>query len=168
MTERFFILGIDPGVEGALAFIDPVACTLRVEDMPTYTLTKQKTKRYVDAVLLGGFLRHRNIAHAFVEDVHASPQMGVVSAFSFGEGYGAVKGALAALAVPLDKVPPAEWKKQMRAPRDKKESRARALELMPSCAAMLKRPDRAEAAMIAMFGCFRLGHLITKPLTPGE
>lgn len=162
------ILGIDPGVEGALAFIDTEACTLRVFDMPTFSRTTTKTKRFTDAVSVGTLLRSAEITHAFVEQVAASPQMGVVSAFSFGQSFGTLKGALSALLVPLDEVPPAVWKRQMRAPKDKKESKARARELMPACAHLFRRADHAEAAMLAMFGCFSSARPLNRPLTPAE
>lgn len=164
----FVILGIDPGLEGALAFIDPIACTLHVVDMPTFSLTVTKKKNFVDEDAIADILHAYNgtISHAFIEQVASSPQMGVVSAFSFGQGYGSVNGVLAGLKVPRDKVLPQEWKKQMRAPRDKKESKARAVQLMPACASILRRPDRAEAAMIAFYGCLRLGHPFTKPVRP--
>jgi crossover junction endodeoxyribonuclease RuvC len=161
------IAGIDPGVDGAIALLDPIECKLQIFRMPTFTRTKTKSKRYINTIELGQILREATgLSHAYAEEVHASPQMGTVSAFSFGSSYGAVKGALGALAVPYDEIPPTEWKKAMRAPKDKKESRARAHELMPSCVSMLKTPDCAEAAMIAMYGAMRAGHLFNKPITP--
>jgi crossover junction endodeoxyribonuclease RuvC len=166
--DRFVVLGVDPGVDGAFAFIDPVACTLRVADMPCFTRTTTKTKRFADAVGIGNLVRSEPIVHCYIEKVASSPQMGVVSAFSFGYSFGTLHGALSALQVPLDEVPPQEWKKAMRTTADKKESKARAHQLMPQCVKLLGRADRAEAAMLALYGTMLLGHKITKPLTPVE
>ena len=46
-----------------------------------------------------------------VEDVSSSPQMGVKSAFSFGENFGFIKGVLRANAIPHELVRPIKWKK---------------------------------------------------------
>ena len=45
-----------------------------------------------------------------VEDVSSSPQMGVKSAFSFGEGFGCIKMALMAHSMSFALVRPQKWK----------------------------------------------------------
>ena len=85
-------------------------------------------------------------------------------AFAFGMAYGSVLGALGALGIPRSKTRPVEWKKAMRAPAEKKQSVARARELMPACSRLFAGPRGgirdgvAEAAMIALFGALNLGH----------
>lgn len=46
-----------------------------------------------------------------LEHVGSSPQMGVTSAFNFGDGFGQVKGILEALEIPYELVHPIKWKK---------------------------------------------------------
>ena len=46
-----------------------------------------------------------------VEDVASSPQMGVKSAFSFGQGFGFIQGVLRANAMSYELVRPVKWKK---------------------------------------------------------
>lgn len=156
------VLGIDPGLEGALAFLDPIGGTLEIHDMPTFAVTKTKRKEYVDLWAVRDLVRGRAIVHTYLEEVTASPQMGVVSAFSFGGGYFGVQGVLIASDTPLTTVRPGIWKTRMRAPADKKQSVARAKALFPRCTEIIGKKDgRAEAAMLALFGCLELN------MTPG-
>ena len=39
---------------------------------------------------------------ALIEKVHSSPQMGVKSAFTFGDGYGFLRGCLTGLKIPFE------------------------------------------------------------------
>lgn len=144
------IIGIDPGLEGALAFIDTsgngmlAAC---VEDMPV-------AGGHVDPAVLAHLLAEKRNAHAFIEQVN-SFGMGRKSAFTFGHGVGAVLGVLAALGIPYTEVTPAAWKKTYGLRRDKNASRAAALKLFPSLAGDLRRAKddgRAEALLIAEYG----------------
>lgn len=166
-----FIVGIDPGLHGAVAFIDVEAAVMRVYDMPIKSTTYTKTKQHIDQVNFGEIFRKREgqILHVYCEEVGSSPQMGVVSAFSFGEGYGIIKGATGALLLPLTTVRPAVWKRDLRVPKDKNEARARACELFPRFAPLFSRvkdDGRAEACMIALWGCAHQGTMPQKPLSP--
>lgn len=167
MTDDFAILGIDPGALGAFAFLWPARARLVVFDMPMYETTKTKTRRFVEDSDVTLLIESYPLAHAFIEDVHARPDDGAVSAFNFGQRYGTVLGVLAGKKIPRDKVAPNVWKKSMRAPADKKQSVARAKELFPACAALFNGPrgglkdGRAEAAMIALYGALSLGHRLT-------
>src|SRR6266702_3361153 len=97
------ICGIDPGLDGALAFID--SASLRIVamiGMPTLILGKSKgTKREISArslvVEIERELDQPVVYQVFLERVASSPQMGVTSAFQFGRGYGIIEGVLAAL-----------------------------------------------------------------------
>ena len=53
---------------------------------------------------------------ALVEKVHATPQMGVTSAFTFGENKGRVYGALRALQIPFEEILPPAWQKPLNLP----------------------------------------------------
>lgn len=122
-------IGIDPGVSGGIAAIDEIG-------IPIYTgkLATMTERDVIDA--LERCAGHTSMAriHAVLERVSASPQMGVVSAFTFGKGYGTLKTALTAARIPFDEVPPATWQKAMscRTGGDKNISKRRAQQLFPS------------------------------------
>jgi len=65
--------------------------------------------------------------------VHYSTQMGVKSAFTFGEGYGRLQMALTALGIPYERVRPAAWQKAIgcMTKGDKNVSKRKAQELFP-------------------------------------
>lgn len=96
------------------------------------------------------FQRYFDIA--WIEDVFSSSQMGVTSSFSFGEGKGILKGILAACQIPRRYIAPSKWKQDMGVPADKPLAKLRAHRLFPACVSILTNADKAEAAMIALYG----------------
>lgn len=158
------ICGADPGLNGAFAFIDITHATLRIVDMPTF---EKSGKRHVDAAKVGAILKTHFPSKIFLEFVHASPQMGVSSSFSFGRSSGIIHGATGALAIPLTEVPPSVWKPRLGCTADKKQTVAQANKLIPSGSSMwklVKHADRAEAALIALYGATIAGFSVP-PLT---
>lgn len=160
------ILGIDPGISGAVALIDTAIWTLAITDMPLEAGVKGKQK-----VSAGGLINLINAAeadYAFLEDVSASPQMGVTSAFSFGDGFGCTRTACLAGEVSLHLTRPQIWKTATRTPKDKKQATTRAAQIFPTAHSILYGPrggaydGRAEAALLAMYGVLYL------KLTPGR
>ena len=143
---------------------------MRIVDMPTFTYTTTKERNKVDPYAIARALQEQRLSHVYIEEVNASPQMGVVSAFSFGEGKGILLGAAAALNVPVTLVKPTNWKKIMRIPADKRAAVQRATQLFPHVATLFKGPrggvfdGRAEAALIALFGAMELGRAPTSPV----
>jgi hypothetical protein len=90
------------------------------------------------------------IRSCLVEGVHAMPKQGISSAFRFGRATGAIEGVLAALAIPVEFISPAVWKRQAGIGADKDLARAKAIALFPGVALPLKRDhDKAEALMLA-------------------
>jgi crossover junction endodeoxyribonuclease RuvC len=88
---------------------------------------------------------------AFIEFVSASPQMGVTSSFTFGQGYGHLEMALTGWEVPFERVRPAVWMKEMQCMTkgDKSVSKRKAQELFPT----LKITNwSADALLIAEYG----------------
>lgn len=155
------LCGIDPGLNGAFAFVDLSANTLQIIDMPTF---EKNGKRFVDPVAVGAILFTHSISQVFLELVHASPQMGVTSSFSFGRSSGIILGACGAAGAPVTEVPPSVWKPRMGCTSDKKQTVAQATKLLPACATawkLVKHTDRAEAALIALYGAVTKGHKIT-------
>lgn len=168
------ILGIDPGLSGALAILHPESARIRIVDMPLFEFTTTRVRKKTDQYAIVREIVQQDLAHVYIEEVAASPQMGVVSAFSFGEGFGILKGACAALNLPLTPVKPKDWKKQMRVPADKRAAVHRASQLFPGVAHLFKGPrggvfdGRAEAALIALFGAMELGRSPTAPVEAVE
>jgi crossover junction endodeoxyribonuclease RuvC len=159
------IAGIDPGLSGAVAFLDaPSGAVLDVADMPTLALSRAgKNKRELDAHALARLIGDRRPDHAFLELVGARPGQGVSSVFAFGKSFGVVIGVLATLAVPMTFVAPMVWKRALRVPAAKDGARARASQLMPAAAhhwPLVKHDGRAEAVLIGLYGVRQLGQLI--------
>jgi hypothetical protein len=71
---------------------------------------------------------------AYIEQVSSSPQMGVVSAFSFGRGYGNLEMALTAAGIPFERVRPQVWQKALNCltKGSKNVTKQRAQELFPN------------------------------------
>lgn len=147
------LIGIDPGLSGALAVLDLKGSLLDTFSMPTYTLKRSgDEKKMIDEVGVFKILRDHAPEAVWIEDVWSSSQMGVVSAFSFGEGKGILKGACAGIGVKPRYVPPAVWKAVMGVSANKKTSKARALQLFPGKEKLLRSADKCEAALIGLYG----------------
>lgn len=154
------ICGIDPGMSGALAFLDTATGSVETIDMPVLRLARGgKTRGEVDAHALAALFWERHTGHVFLEHVWARGGEGQPASFSFGEGYGVIKGVIAAVAVPLTLVAPNKWKRAMGVLDGKSGARARASQLLPAAAdqwRLVKHDGRAEAALIALYGAREL------------
>jgi hypothetical protein len=75
------VVGIDPGKDGAVCLLQNGSLGMLL------SLTDVMPHEYP---ALFDTLRFWEIDGVFLEDVHASPQQGVVSAFTFGKGFGAL------------------------------------------------------------------------------
>jgi hypothetical protein len=143
------ILGVDPGLSGALGFYFPAAPDrASAEDLPV-------AGNEIDAITLARRIAQMKPDLAVVERVSARPGQGVSSTFGFGTAYGAVRGVLGALRVPMHLVAPGLWKRHYRLGADKEQARALALRLFPATAECFQRRKdhgRAEAALIARYG----------------
>lgn len=168
------LCGIDPGNNGALAFLDVQNNTIRLIDMPTLEFETTKVRVKIDEYAIVAILQQYSLHHIYMEEVYSSPQMGVTSAFNFGEGKGKIEGISAALQIPMTQVKPARWKKDMRVPADKRAAVQRASQLIPGAAPHFKGPrgglldGRAEAAILALYGALELGCTPTAPLSVWE
>lgn len=154
--SRDLILGIDPGLSGALAVIEGDEVIL-LEDLPTVQFSNARIKHRIDGAGLAQLLNPfaGAIGMAIVEKVAARPGEAPSGAFSFGYSSGVIAGVLGALQIPVTTVQPAVWKKAMGLGADKDLSRSRAIEMFPKVAGMLARKrdhDRAEALLLAAWG----------------
>lgn len=139
-------MGVDPGANGGIAWItDGKAC---VEKMPD---TLQDLWELICDIHPNRLCEKQPPIKAYIEQVSSSPQMGVVSAFSFGRGYGNLEMALTAAAIPFERVRPQVWQEALgcMTKGDKNVSKRKAQELFP---------DRkithatADALLIAHYG----------------
>ena len=153
------IIGIDPGLSGAIAILD--GNVVELFDVPSTKITKGKTSKtdylpYEMAATLRRYWLPNGNVHVFIEKVHAMPGQGSVSMFRFGEGYGLWLGIIAACGYPVTKVTPQAWKKLIMAGMgDKDAARTRAQELFPEKMGELSRKKdigRADALLIAEYG----------------
>ncbi len=140
MTDEL-IIGIDPGKNGGIAFF--------FEDGPLGCPMPETLADLSDLIRCGLF--KRNPAFAYIEKVHSSPQMGVKSAFTFGQGYGALLAVLTCLQVPFEQVTPQRWQKALSclSKGDKNVTKRRAQELFPH---LKITHSTADALLIAEYG----------------
>ncbi len=117
-------LGIDPGKSGSLAFVTSAGTAWTVKNDSTH-------RDLVDAIRDAQSVAP--IAFALVEFVASSPQMGVRSAFSFGQSYGALEMLLTASGVPFERITPRNWQTAMKCLTKgaKNVTKQRAQELFP-------------------------------------
>ena len=150
------ILGVDPGINGALAFYDEDE--LIIYDMPV--IERNKTKR-VENHALGLIIKEQKPDHAYVEQVNAFG-MGATSAYNFGWNCACIEAVLAFYNVPFTYVIPQKWKKAMDCPKEKQGARVRATQLLPQFSHnwhLKKHSDRAEASLIALYGLKHLNSI---------
>ena len=140
-------VGIDPGKAGGYAYIiDGAPKALPWDD--TYFIQDMQCLVNV---------RDDGIVAA-VEKVGAMPGNGSVSMFNFGQSYGFILGALRALGIPFQIVPPRKWKAEFGLNSDKAKSIEVCHRLFPSVS--LRRTDKcrtdsdglAEALLICEWG----------------
>ena len=150
------ILGIDPGLSGALALYNTSEGTVDIIDMPVLEVVRNgKKKREVSAQALANQLVGRNVTAAFLERVNAMAGQGVTSVFSFGRSSGIVEGVLAAYDIPTTLVTPQAWQKVVGQRAGKDGSRERAMQLFPAQADLFQRKKddgRSDAVLIAYYG----------------
>ncbi|MGO9430693.1 hypothetical protein [Rhodoblastus sp.] len=157
------ILGIDPGVFGAIATLNKDRDLLSVEDMPVLS-EGSKNRKTVNAPLLASIIYKSLAKVAFCELVGSRPGEGVVGAFGFGRSRGVIEGVLAAAGIPAFMLAPPAWKRlvgiQPGLACSKDAARIEAIRRWPGKAelfARVKDDGRAEAALIAIAGLMREG-----------
>lgn len=151
-------LGIDCGVKGALARWNPEGRRLQIEDMPVFKIKRGKRQpSQIDITELARLidLMAQNCGLIVIEHAQTIPQTaGIRQAFECGANFGMVKGACAAQFVPMELVPPAQWKRALHCPKDKDGARFRASQLLPEHAGnwtRVKDDGRAESSLLALY-----------------
>lgn len=146
------IVGIDPGVTGALSFIDTETGRLDLTDMPITQVGKTKLVSGRNVV---DWLSSRGPETVVLEHVGPQPTDGKVGAFTFGSMFGAVYSIADGLGYKVRLVRPQLWKTRLGLNKDKARSMKRALQLYPDARPLLHGPrggakiDRAEALLLA-------------------
>ena len=148
-------IGIDPGLNGAIAYLDIDDGHLSIVDMPTFEVKRNnKVKREVSPSGVAHELTVAGVRGVVLERVGAMPGQGVTSVFSFGRSVGIIEGILAAYEMPVDIVTPQAWQKACGVRGGKDGSRLRACELFPNYATLFARKKddgRADAALMAWY-----------------
>ena len=151
------IIGIDPGVSGAISILENKK-VIEIHDMPTM-IDGKKNKRQVNGSQVTNIIKE-NLNHdketiVVVEQVNAMPGQGVTSMFNFGQSFGVIKGICSALSLPIYFVRPTKWKKYFNLINSEKDaSRTRAIEIFPYFSAQLSRKkdsNKADAILISSF-----------------
>jgi crossover junction endodeoxyribonuclease RuvC len=158
------ILGIDPGIGGALALYDSESRGLELYRMPVTKSTRGgSTKSEIDGYQLGMLidsLKHR-INRAVVEQVSGRP--GQAGQFQFGLNCGVVHGVIYSNLIPMQLVASNKWKAAVGLRRlvtqtkadMKSDARRLATMKFPQHAKeflRVKDDGVAEAALIALYG----------------
>ncbi|WOJ89859.1 hypothetical protein RZS28_00650 [Methylocapsa polymorpha] len=156
------VLGIDPGLDGAVAILTDAGELLEIHDMPTLE-DGAKGRRAVNPALFASIVYGSQATIAFCELVGPRPTDGVTGAFGFGRSRGIIEGCMAAVGVPLTLIAPPIWKRAsniLPGKENKDSARSVAISRWPSKAGFFARKcdcDRAEAALIAVAGLARKG-----------
>jgi crossover junction endodeoxyribonuclease RuvC len=167
------IIGIDPGLDGALAVLTHGGELIEIHDMPTL-LDGAKGRRAVNPALFASIIYSTQATRAYCELIGPRPTDGTTGAFGFGRTRGIIEGVLAAAGVPLAMIAPPSWKRVAGiAPgkENKDSARSVAISRWPSQAALFARKcdcDRAEAALIGVAGLMRVGALHAQAPPHGE
>tara|TARA_B100000214_G_scaffold43913_1_gene27587 strand:+ start:1905 stop:2399 length:495 start_codon:yes stop_codon:yes gene_type:complete len=153
------IIGIDPGISGAICFFQNGEIT-DVIDMPSMADGK-KNKRQINSQQVFNEVSERiiNIPKkeiiVVIEQVSAMPGQGVTSMFNFGQSFGVLKGICSAMQLSMYFVRPAKWKKYYGLIKTEKDaSRTKVIEIFPYISNKLskkKDSNKADAILIANF-----------------
>ena len=98
-----FVVGIDPGKKGAIAFVDKDTLEAEVYLMPQFV---------VDLISMLKS-RQRSILLVVLEKQQPFPRQGIVSTFNLGEHYGIIKGILHTLGIPYEEISARKWQRKL-------------------------------------------------------
>jgi hypothetical protein len=146
------VVGIDPGIDGAIARL----CDGLTEEgvslfrMPTRDVSE--SRREVDCRELLVLLDEVDLV--VIEDVGTNPKFGVQRAFNFGKVFGQALSVIELSRLPHLRVKPQQWKASMLSGTDKSKEAAVAKvnQLYPELNLTKNDHDCAEALLMAMHG----------------
>jgi crossover junction endodeoxyribonuclease RuvC len=157
------ILGIDPGLTGAISALCTTRGLLDVADLPTCSngLESGKMLRWLDARKLSDILAHwserfefgKEDVQAVIERPIAMPGQQISTAASNFDSQGALRTVMELRGFRPQFITPNDWKKLFGVGKDKDASRKAALTLYPNApVTRAKDHNRAEAILIARYG----------------
>ena len=154
-----FIIGIDPGISGAICFMEN-SKIIEVIDMPSMAEGKKNKKQVNGSQVFNEITKYikdkkSNEVKVDIEHVSAMPGQGVTSMFNFGQSFGILKGICSAMNLSMHFVRPVKWKKHFNLINSSKDaSRTKAIEIFPSFSKNLakkKDANKADAILIASY-----------------
>ena len=154
-----FIIGIDPGISGAICFFEN-GKIIEIIDMPNMTDGKKNKKQVNGAQIyneISKIIKENDDqdVRVIIEQVSAMPGQGVTSMFNFGQSFGILKGICSAMKLSMYFVRPTKWKRYFSLIKSEKDaSRTRAIEIFPYFSAQLskkKDSNKADAILISSF-----------------
>ena len=153
------IIGIDPGISGAICFMEK-GRIIDVIDMPSMADGKKNKKQVNGSQIFNEISRYtkdKSIIDikVIIEHVSAMPGQGVTSMFNFGQSFGILKGVCSAMNLSMHFVRPVKWKKHFNLINSTKDaSRTKAIEIFPYFSVNLskkKDANKADAILIASY-----------------
>ncbi len=154
-----YIIGIDPGISGAICFFEN-GKVIDVLEMPSMAEGKKNKKQVTGAQIYSEINsrikdKPKNQICVVIEHVSAMPGQGVTSMFNFGQSFGVLKGICSAMQLSMYFVRPAKWKKYFNLIKTEKQaSRTKVIEIFPYIAPILSKKkdiNKADAILIASF-----------------
>ena len=166
-----FIVGIDPGLKGGIAFYTPTSLTAHrtpTVEVPYVKKGKKTTRFNMDLNECRVMLDRGNNTHVFLEKVSAMPGQGVTGMFRFGQNLGQWEGIIVGLGLEYTLVTPQVWKRKAGLIKaDKGDSVILARKTWPEHADTFKYKTadegRAEASLIAQYGWNHLSQKYPQP-----
>ena len=153
------IIGIDPGISGAICFMEK-GRIIDVIDMPSMADGKKNKKQVNGSQIfneISWYTKDKSIEDikVIIEHVSAMPGQGVTSMFNFGQSFGILKGVCSAMNLSMHFVRPVKWKKHFNLINSSKDaSRTKAIEIFPYFSVNLskkKDANKADAILISSF-----------------
>lgn len=152
------IIGIDPGLTGAVSAIDGDGQLVMCADLP---VIKDNKLAWIDANELASMLidcRQGRPAQIVVERSQAMPGQGVSSTFTTGCVLGSILAACQRIAMPLRLITARQWKTALGLDSSKSGSIDKARLLFPTADLHRKKDhNRAESLLIAHWARTRAG-----------
>ena len=153
------IIGIDPGISGAICFFEN-GQVKEIINMPVMADGKKNKRQINGPQTYNEILKRINNypkkdITVVIEQVSAMPGQGVTSMFNFGQSFGVLKGICSAMQLSMFFIRPAKWKKYFGLIKTEKDaSRTKVIEIFPYISSELSRKkdsNKADAVLIASF-----------------
>jgi Holliday junction resolvasome RuvABC endonuclease subunit len=163
------VVGIDPGLSGALALLEVANGDTTLVDVIDVPVVGSGAKQSVDVIGLQEWLQRHGPRCAYLERAQVMPKQGSSSGFKYGRVVGALEAVLAISAIAITMVEPSKWKRHFHLQgADKEGARGLVIRLFPGrhhFFARKKDHNRAEAVLIGLYG---LQTSLLRPATPLE